>query len=126
MTVNEKARLSVLRQLDLLDTPPSESFDRITRIASQLFNLPVAAVSLTDHDRQWFKSRIGVDHWEIPRFKACCGEVTDTNSLVVVNDLQASEVYHDSPLAASGIRFYAGAPPYHQRWPYPGRHVRPR
>ena len=71
----ERKRLSTLRQLNLLDTPPSESFDRITRIASELFNLPIAAVSLTDEDRQWFKSRVGIEHWEIPRFKACCGEV---------------------------------------------------
>ncbi|KPP96877.1 GGDEF and EAL domain-containing protein [Marinobacter sp. HL-58] len=110
MSTNEEARLSVLRQLNLLDTPPSESFDRITRMASQLFGLPVAAVSLTDRDRQWFKSRVGVDHWEIPRFKACCGEVADTNDVLVVNDLLASDHYCDSPLAESGIRFYAGAP----------------
>ncbi len=110
MTVYEEARLSVLRQLNLLDTPPGENFDRITRMASQLFNLPVAAVSLTDHDRQWFKSRVGVDHWEIPRFKACCGEVADSSDVIVVNDLLASELYRDSHLAASGIRFYAGAP----------------
>jgi EAL domain-containing protein (putative c-di-GMP-specific phosphodiesterase class I)/GGDEF domain-containing protein len=106
----EEARLSALRQLNLLDTPPSESFDRITRMASLLFDLPIAAVSLTDRDRQWFKSRIGVDHWEIPRFKACCGEVADTSAVIVVNDLLASDLYRDSTLAASGIRFYAGAP----------------
>lgn len=110
MTVNEEARLSVLRQLNLLDTPPSENFDRITRMASQLFKLPIAAVSLTDRDRQWFKSRVGVDHWEIPRAKACCGEVADNREFVVVNDLLASELYRDSHLATSGIRFYAGAP----------------
>jgi|26BtaG_2_1085354.scaffolds.fasta_scaffold02291_3 EAL domain-containing protein (putative c-di-GMP-specific phosphodiesterase class I)/GGDEF domain-containing protein len=110
MTVNEEARLSVLRQLNLLDTPPSENFDRITRMASQLFNLPIAAVSLTDRDRQWFKSRVGVDHREIPRFKACCGQVADNSEFVVVNDLLASDLYRDSHLASSGIRFYAGAP----------------
>lgn len=108
--VNERARLAVLRQLNLLDTPPSESFDRITRMASLIFNLPVAAISLTDQDRQWFKSRVGVDHWEIPRFRACCGEVTDTNAVLVVNDLLASDYYRESYLAESGIRFYAGAP----------------
>lgn len=110
MAVSEETRLSVLKGLNLLDTPSSESFDRITRMASQLFGLPVAAISLTDSDRQWFKSRLGVDHREIPRDKACCGEVTDTSSLVVVNDLQESDIYRDSTLAHSGIRFYAGAP----------------
>jgi EAL domain-containing protein (putative c-di-GMP-specific phosphodiesterase class I) len=106
----ESNRLFTLRQLNLLDTPPSESFDRITRMASRYFDLPVAAVSLSDEDRQWFKSRVGVEHWEIPRFKACCGEVSDTSEVVVVNDLLESPCYQDSVLADSGIRFYAGAP----------------
>lgn len=110
MNPRESTRLAILRQLNLLDTTPSESFDRITRLASQLFNLPIAAVSLTDQNRQWFKSRVGVDHWEIPREKACCAEVTDTTRPLVVNDLLASSIYSDSLLASSGIRFYAGAP----------------
>ncbi|WP_444678424.1 sensor domain-containing phosphodiesterase [Halomonas sp. E19] len=106
----EQARLYALRQLNLLDTPPSESFDRITRMASKFFDMPIAAVSLTDADRQWFKSRVGVDHWEIPRYKACCGEVADESEVLVVPDLLESPTYHDSLLAQSGIRFYAGAP----------------
>ncbi|CAO4146509.1 hypothetical protein [Methylorubrum extorquens] len=48
----EEDRLNALQALNLLDTPPSESFDRITRMASQIFNLPISAVSLTDRDRQ--------------------------------------------------------------------------
>lgn len=75
MKQSEQARLHALLQLNLLDTPPSESFDRLTRMASQLFGLPIAAVSLTDSDRQWFKSRVGTDHLEIPREKAPCAEV---------------------------------------------------
>jgi EAL domain-containing protein (putative c-di-GMP-specific phosphodiesterase class I)/GAF domain-containing protein len=107
---SEDLRLHALMQLNLLDTPPSESFDRITRMASRMFNLPIAAVSLTDRDRQWFKSRVGVDHWEIPREKAPCGEVADTAGPLVVEDLLQSPCYRDSPLAQSGIRFYAAAP----------------
>jgi len=107
---SEERRLQALKQLGLLDTPPSESFDRITRMASRMFNLPIAAVSLTDRDRQWFKSRVGVDHWEIPREKAPCGEVAETAGPVVVPDLLASPCYRDSLLAQSGIRFYAAAP----------------
>ncbi|MGX5913733.1 sensor domain-containing phosphodiesterase [Aliidiomarina sp. Khilg15.8] len=106
----ESKRLATLRQLNLLDTSPSESFDRITRMASKLFDLPIAAVSLTDQDRQWFKSRVGVDHIEIPRFKACCGEVADTSEFLVVPDLLESVTYQNSVLADSGVRFYAGAP----------------
>lgn len=110
MNLYEPQRLHALKQLNLLNTAPGESFDRITRMASQLFGLPIAAVSLTDTDRQWFKSRVGVDHWEIPRFKACCGEVADTSGNLVIPDLLASPYYRDSNLAQSGIRFYAGAP----------------
>jgi EAL domain-containing protein (putative c-di-GMP-specific phosphodiesterase class I)/GGDEF domain-containing protein len=95
----EAARLDALRKLDLLDTPPNEAF-----------GLPIAAVSLTDVDRQWFKSRVGVDHCSIPREKAPCGEVADTRSTLVIPDLQADDFYRDSLLAASGVRFYAGAP----------------
>ncbi|MCK8458528.1 hypothetical protein [Sphingomonas faeni] len=60
-TVHEEARLDALLQLNILDSPASESFDRITRMASQIFGLPVSAISLTDEDRQWFKSRVGVE-----------------------------------------------------------------
>jgi EAL domain-containing protein (putative c-di-GMP-specific phosphodiesterase class I)/GGDEF domain-containing protein len=106
----EAARLDVLRKLNLLDTPPSEAFDRITRLAARLFDVPVAAVSLTDSDRQWFKSRVGVEHDSIPRMKAPCAQVADENAMLVIEDLQAHACYHDSVLAASGVRFYAGAP----------------
>lgn len=105
----EEARLDALRNLHLLDTAPSETFDRITRMASQLFKLPISAVSLTDADRQWFKSRVGVTHRCIPRDKAPCAEVAETTALLVIPDLLAHPVYQDSPLTRSGIRFYAGA-----------------
>jgi EAL domain-containing protein (putative c-di-GMP-specific phosphodiesterase class I)/GGDEF domain-containing protein len=109
-TQSEDARLHALKQLRLLDTPPAESFDRITRMASQLFGLPIAAISLTDSDRQWFKSRVGVEHWEIPREQAPCAEVADTTSALVIPDLLDHPCYRSSLLAQSGIRFYAGAP----------------
>ncbi|RSZ56299.1 EAL domain-containing protein [Massilia atriviolacea] len=110
MTHNETERLLALRKLDLLDTAPSEAFDRITRMAARVFGLPIAAVSLTDSDRQWFKSRVGVSHTSIPRLKAPCAGVTDCGDMLVINDLQEDAFFRDSPLARSGIRFYAGAP----------------
>ncbi len=106
----ENARLAALRQLDLLDTPPTEAFDRITRMASQLFDLPIAAVSLTDSDRQWFKSRVGVDHSSIPREKAPCAQVAESSQGLVIPDLLLDPCYRDSILASTGVRFYAGAP----------------
>ena len=106
----ETSRLDALHQLKLLDTPASESFDRITRMASQIFGLPVAAVSLTDHDRQWFKSRVGVDHYSIPRAGAPCAEVAETTRLFVIEDFLEDSDYAESPLGRAGTRFYAGAP----------------
>ncbi len=106
----EEARLGTLYQLKLLDTPASESFDRITRMASQIFDLPVAAVSLTDRDRQWFKSRVGVDHCSIPRDKAPCSQVAESTKPLVIEDLLADPCYAESVLGRAGTRFYAGAP----------------
>ena len=106
----EEDRLRALRDLSLLDTPPSEAFDRITRMASRLFNLPISAISLTDKDRQWFKSRVGVDELQLPRHKAPCAEVTSTRDVVVLTDILKEEYYRDSDLAKAGMRFYAGAP----------------
>ena len=94
----------------MLDTAPTEAFDRITRMASQIFGLPLAAVSLTDSDRQWFKSRVGIDKPFIPREKAPCAQVAESSRSLVVPDLLLDPCYRDSPLAAAGVRFYAGAP----------------
>ncbi len=102
--------MCALRDLDLLDTLPSESFDRITRMASMLFDMPVSAVSLTDHDRQWFKSSVGTAGREIPRIQAPCAEVTRSGSFLLVPDLLQDSRFATSPLAQAGIRFYAGAP----------------
>ncbi|BCA63178.1 diguanylate phosphodiesterase [Sphingomonas sp. HMP9] len=107
---HEEARLDALYQLKLLDTSPSESFDRITRLASQIFGLPVAAISLTDRDRQWFKSRVGVAHCSIPRDTAPCAQVAESSQLLVIEDFSADPCYADSVLGRAGTRFYAGAP----------------
>lgn len=109
-TLHETARLEALRRLELLDTPPSEAFDRITRMAAQLFKLPIAAISLTDSHRQWFKSKFGITHDTIPRLRAPCASVADSSALLVVPDLLLDAHFRDSGLAAGGIRFYAGAP----------------
>ncbi|MCJ2084663.1 sensor domain-containing phosphodiesterase [Methylobacterium sp. E-005] len=106
----EAVRLATLQDLRLLDTPASESFDRITRIASQVFDLPGAAISLTDSDRQWFKSTVGIDVASMPREGAPCAEVTDTRDVLVLPDIDKDLDYRDTPLAQAGARFYAGAP----------------
>ena len=108
--LTEEHRLDALHQLNLLDTAPSEAFDRITRMAAQLFDLPIAAVSLTDLDRQWFKSRVGIEHTSVPRDRAPCAQVAQSTALLVIPDLLADPYYCDSHLARNGVRFYAGAP----------------
>ncbi|MCG6121516.1 MAG: EAL domain-containing protein [Microvirga sp.] len=107
---NEAARLNALRDLRILDTPPSEAFDRLTRLASRLMSAPVSTISLTDRDRQWFKSKVGVDLVEIPREQAPCSYAIQGGGVFVVSDLLADARFVDSPLAQAGIRFYAGAP----------------
>jgi EAL domain-containing protein (putative c-di-GMP-specific phosphodiesterase class I) len=108
--VNEEARLNALRHLNLLDSAPSDSFDRLTRLASQLLSAPVSTISLTDRDRQWFKSKVGVDLTEIPREQAPCAYAIEGAGVFVVPDLTADPRFIGSPLAEAGIRFYAGAP----------------
>jgi EAL domain-containing protein (putative c-di-GMP-specific phosphodiesterase class I)/GGDEF domain-containing protein len=108
--LREARRLDALHKLNLLDTPSSEAFDRITRMAASLFKLPIAAISLTDTDRQWFKSRVGVEHTSIPRLRAPCGQVADSSTVLLIPDLLEDDYYRDSALAGSGIRYYAGAP----------------
>ncbi len=110
MSTYESRRLDTLRKLNILDTTPSEGFDRVTRMASKLFGLPVAAVSLTDKDRQWFKSRVGTDCPEVPRYKSPCSDVSASSEPVVIEDLLADDFYCDSPQAQLGMRFYAAAP----------------
>ena len=106
---DEKERQRALNDLGLIDSAPSESFDRITRMASQIFGTPIAAVSLTDMDRQWFKSRVGCGT-EIPREQAPCAEVTRIGDVLVVSDLSQDIRFEGSILDRSGVRFYAGAP----------------
>lgn len=110
MSEYERQRLYTLHQLKILDTAPSEAFDRITRTAGRVFDLPVAAVSLTDENRQWFKSRLGTDVPEVARHKSPCSDVSATSEMVVIEDFLASDFYRNSPQAQLGMRFYAGAP----------------
>lgn len=109
---DEKERLELLHALELLDSPPEASFDRITRLVSRALGVPIALVSLVDAERQWFKSRIGIEATETPRDIAFCAHaITLTKPLVVADALQ-DERFCDNPLVleAPRIRFYAGVP----------------
>lgn len=109
---DEAARLSVLDSLDLLDTPADESFDRIVRLASHVLDVPIALVSLIGADRQWFKSRHGLDAEETPREVAFCAHAIKGDDLLIVPDASEDPRFADNPLVLGDpdIRFYAGAP----------------
>ncbi len=108
----EDRRLSALEATQLLDTPPEERFDRITRIASHLFEVPVALVSLVDKNRQWFKSCYGLGVRETARNISFCGHAILGPDAFVVENAQNDERFSDNPLVTGepSIRFYAGAP----------------
>jgi GAF domain-containing protein len=107
---DETARLRDLRHYEVLDTLPDPSFDGLTRIACQITGMPVGLISLTDRDRQWFKSRIGVEVAEIPRAWAPCAHVVATGESIVCADMSEDARFSDNPLVTgpTNFRFYAG------------------
>ena len=109
---DDEARLRALRSLDVLDTPPEERFDRLTRMAKRLFDVPIALISLVDEDRQWFKSCIGLSIKESPRDMSFCGHAILGNDIFVVSDATQDERFADNPQVINdpNIRFYAGCP----------------
>ena len=109
---DESQRLQTLRDMRLLDTPPEERFDRVTRLARQVFGAPIALVSLVDADRQWFKSNQGLDAEETPREVSFCGHAILDDKIMVVNDARNDTRFCDNPLVCGdpNIRFYAGYP----------------
>jgi len=110
--LDDEYRLDALNSYAVLDTPPEPAFDRVTRSAASLFDVPIAVVSLVDRDRQWFKSCVGLDASETPRGTAFCAHAIMRDSVMVVPDASADPRFAENPLVIGppGIRFYAGAP----------------
>lgn len=108
----EEKRLSALRQYEILDTPPEQSFDRITRLARAVFDAPVALITLVDRDRLWFKSKLGLNLAELPREKSFCNETIRHNGHFIVRDAEHDVRFRKFPLVSGDahIRFYAGIP----------------
>jgi len=109
---NEDARLKALRSLNILDTSSEERFDRLTRMAKRLFNVPIALVSLVDENRQWFKSCIGLGVSETSRDISFCGHSILDDEIFIIADATKDERFADNPLVTNepNIRFYAGCP----------------
>lgn len=112
LPIDETQRLVSLHSLRILDTVEEERYDRITRMAKRLFGVDICLVSLVDSNRQWFKSKAGLDACETPRDVSFCGHAILNDDLFVINDATRDERFADNPLVTGppNVVFYAGCP----------------
>ena len=108
----EAERIQTLKRYDILDTPPDGSFDRITKLAAKLLNVPIAIVTMVDTDRIWFKSRYGIDVSQIGRDPGLCASAVLSDEIYLVEDATKDPRTLANPLVAGsfGLQFYAAAP----------------
>lgn len=108
----ESERIQVLEKYKILDSLPDVAFDRITRLAAQLLEMPVALISLVDTDRIWFKSTYGLEVEECQRLPGFCSSTIRSDGIHVVEDPLNGDHTGNHPLVTgeAGVRFYAGAP----------------
>jgi GAF domain-containing protein len=109
---DEKKRLKVLWQYEVLDTVPEEVFDELTELAAHICEAPIALLSLVDQSRQWFKAKVGTTVKETSRDISFCAYAITQPGLFIVPDATKDERFANNPLVISDpkIRFYAGAP----------------
>lgn len=109
---NEKERVAFLHSIHLLDTPEDKAMDCITRSASALFGAPTALFSVLDSDRQWFKSKCGLEATQTSREVSFCTHAILQKRVMVVPNALEDERFRQNPLVTGEphIRFYAGAP----------------
>lgn len=109
---NEAQRLQSLHAYQILDTLPERDFDDLTALASHICGTPIALISLIDHDRQWFKSRVGLDASETPRAVSFCAHAIHGDDTFIVPDAARDARFAQNPFVTGDahIRFYAGTP----------------
>ncbi len=109
---NESARLRALRDLGVMDSPPEQAFDDITRLATLITRAPMSLLSLVDDDRVWVKSAAGTERGETPRHISFCAHAVADDDALVVEDASMDERFRDNPLVTgeAHVRFYAGVP----------------
>jgi len=112
LPLDEAERIESLREYAVLDTPEETCFDELTELAARICEAPIALISLIDEERQWFKSRVGLDVTETTRDIAFCAHAIHQKELFIVPDATQDVRFADNPLVMGepGIRFYAGAP----------------
>lgn len=108
--LDEQERVAALRALKILDTPPEERFDRVTRLAAKLFDVPIAYVAMIDSTRQWFKSKQGLMACQTPRDISFCGHAVLIDEALVIPDATRDPRFADNPMVTGEpfVRFYAG------------------
>jgi PAS domain S-box-containing protein len=109
LPANEAQRLATLKKYNILDTEPETAFTSMVELAAYICQTPIAAISLIDEHRQWFKAIVGIDATETPRDIAFCAH-TILQDIMIVPDATKDERFFDNPFVSmeSGIRFYAG------------------
>ena len=112
MATDESARLAALRRYRILDTEPEQRFDDLTMLASHICDTPISLITLIDSDRQWFKSKVGLDIAATDRSVAFCAHAIQQPGIMQVADAATDARFRDNPFVtgAPNIRFYAGAP----------------
>jgi len=112
LSADENKRLTALDSYDVLDTLPEKEYDAITRLASYICQAPIALITLIDAQRQWVKSRVGIEADEIPRIDSFCNHVILDDKIFEINDACETDEFKNNFQVTGGpnIRFYAGAP----------------
>lgn len=110
---NDTQRVTALKQYEILYTSPEEAFDRITRIIAQVFNTPMAFLSLVDGDTVFYKSQVGpFGKWQVNRKDSLCSLAILSREPLIVEDASLESCFKDNPFvqAEGGVKFYAGVP----------------